>query len=64
MDKFFIMMKSQDGKNANTINSSDDFSDGCNTALYDTLEEAETVAGNHSFCNAWGYEIFQFGQAS
>ncbi len=56
------MLKSQDGESVAAINNSEIQSDEFNTALYDTWEEAETVARNHSFCKAWGYEIFQFGQ--
>ena len=59
-NNFFIMLRSKDGKNISPIMRGEDDDEIFDTALYETREEAETVAKNHSFCKAWGYQIFEF----
>lgn len=55
MDKpFFIMMYNQAGTRAMPITEGDDG----DVAFYSSYKEAFDVAENHTFCKAFGYEIF------
>ncbi len=58
MEQFFIMMKSQDGKSAAPILRDEDNGEQYDTAFYDTRKKAEDAIKDHTFCKAWGYEIF------
>lgn len=53
---FFIMMNNQNGTTIMPIVNEDE-----EVMLFETEEEAREIAGEHYFCKAFGYEIFERG---
>jgi len=55
-NRFFIMMSSQNGDYVLPIVDEDE-----EVMLFETQEDAEACATAHSFCQAFGYEVFERG---
>jgi len=55
-NRFFIMMSSQNGDYVLPIVGEDE-----EVMLFETQEDAEDCATDHSFCQAFGYEVFERG---
>lgn len=56
---FFIMMNHPNGEIMPMEETANDVDD--KVSLFDTRQEAKKIAKDHSFCQAYGYEIFERG---
>lgn len=55
-NRFFIMMSSQNGDYVLPIVDDDE-----EVMLFETEEDARRCGDDHSFCQAFGYEVFERG---
>lgn len=56
---FFIMMNHPNGEIMPIVEAKNDFDD--KVMMFETHEEARTLADDHEMCSVYGYEIFERG---